>query len=189
VNDARDLVVAYPGGLRARYRWGGSNDARTVFALTEAGGTLADLGSVVADDPDSLCRAELRVDSPAGSWTVRLASRIYDEPAGLAWDVPGLLVAKYGFHVYGLRARTGEAAWIHRSPTPVLCLLGSSRLGHVIAVAEIETVALDADGAVVWRVGHSDVVTAAELIGGRLVLTGYTGDALGLDPVTGETVG
>ncbi len=186
---AHDLVVAYPGGLRARYRWAGSGEAALVFALSEAGGTLVDLGPRVADDPDALCRAELRVDSPGGVWTVRLASRIYDEPAGLAWDVPGLLIVKYGFHVYGLGTRNGEAAWIHRSATPILTVLGSSRLDHVIAAAEIETVALGPAGEVVWKVGQSDVVSAAELVGGRLVLTGYTGEAIALDPLTGHTVG
>lgn len=187
--DVHDLVVVYPGGLRARYRWAGSGDAAAVFALTEAGGSLADLGPQVDAEPDNLCRAELRVDSPAGSWTVRLASRIFDEPAGLAWDATALLVVKYGFHVYGLRARSGEAAWIHRSATPVLSVLGSSRLDHVIAVAEIETVALDGAGTVAWRVGHSDVVSAAALIGARLVLTSYTGETVLLDPGTGRTVG
>jgi len=186
---AHDLVVAYPGGLRARYRWAGSGDGATVFALTEAGGTLLDLGPRIADDPDDLCRAELRIDSPAGPWTVRLASRIYDEPAGLVWDVHGLLVVKYGFHVYGLGARNGELAWIHRSATPVLSVHGSSRLEHIIAVAEIETVAIGAAGDIAWTVGHSDVVSTADLIGGRLVLTGYTGEAIALDPDTGRAIG
>jgi len=185
----RDLVVVYPGGLRARYRWAGSGEAADVFALTEAGGSLIDLGPRIADDPDVLCRAELRIESPAGTWTVRLASRIYDEPTSLAWDVHSLLVVKYGFHVYGLGSRGGEAAWIYRSATPVLSVHGSSRLEHVIAVSEIETVALGPDGGIVWKVGHSDVVSAADLIGGRLVLTGYTGETIALDPRTGRPLG
>jgi hypothetical protein len=188
VAEVRDLVVAYPGGLRARYRWGGSGDAPRVFALSEAGGPLIDLGSSVSARPEELCRAELRVDSPAGPWTVRLASRIYDEPTGLLWDTAGLLVVKYGFHVYGLRARSGEDAWLVASATPILAILGSSRLDHVIAVAEIETIAIGPDGHITWRVGQSDVVSGAELLAGRLVLTGYTGEVIALDPATGRTV-
>ena len=184
----RDLVVAYPGGLRARFRWAGSGQGDEVFALSETGGTLTDLGPSVSDDPDALCRAELRVDTPVGAWTVRLASRIYDEPVGLAWDTAGLLVVSYGFHVYGLEARTGVAAWIHRSATPIVALVGSSRLDHVIAVAEIETVALGAGGDAIWRVAHSDVVSQAQLVGGRLVLTAYSGETIALDPGTGRTI-
>jgi hypothetical protein len=70
----RDAVVQYPGGIRVRYRWAGSGQGDEVFALSEAGGPLLDLGSVAADAPDAVCRAELRVDTPAGPWTVRLAS-------------------------------------------------------------------------------------------------------------------
>lgn len=160
-----------------------------MFALSEAGGPLVDLGPAVSDRPDDLCRAELRIDSPAGPWSVRLASRIYDEPAAHLWDTAGLLVVRYGFHVYGLRSRTGESAWIVASATPVLAVLGSSRMDHVIAVAEIETMAIGADGHIAWRVGQSDVVSAAELVGGRLVLTGYTGEVVALDPATGRTIG
>ena len=68
-----------------------------------------------------------------------------------------------------------------------MALLGSPRLAHVIVQAEIETFAIEADGTVAWRVAHSDVVTAAELIGGRLVLTGFDGQLNALDPVTGRS--
>jgi outer membrane protein assembly factor BamB len=182
----RDAVVGYPGGLRVRYRWAGSGQADEVFALSEAGGTLRDLGDVVSPDADRLCRAELRVDTPAGAWAVRLASPIYDEPTALLWDEPGLLVVKYGFVTYALAARTGELRWSHRSRTPLVAVLGSPRLRHVVAQAEIETFALDADGEVAWRLGHSDVVGAAELVGGRLVLTSYDGQVRALDPATGR---
>jgi outer membrane protein assembly factor BamB len=64
--------------------------------------------------------------------------------------------------------------------------LGSPRLGHVIVQSEIETFAVAADGEVVWRVAHSDVVVGASLVGGRLVLTGYAGEAAALDPATGR---
>ena len=108
--EPRHAVVGYPGGLRASWRWAGSGDGAKVFALTEAGGPLVDLGSVVSDDPDALCRAELRVELPAGPWTVRLASTISDEPAGLVWDTEGQLVVKYGFHAYGLERGAASSA-------------------------------------------------------------------------------
>jgi len=185
----RDATVTYPGGLRARWRWGGSGQAAAVFALSEAGGTLADLGSLVAEDPDARCRAELRIDGPGGAWTVRLASTISDEPAAALWDTAGLLVVKYGFHAYGLEARSGTLAWSHRSATPILAVVASSRLRHVLVQAELETFALEADGSVAWRIAHSDVVTGVELVGGRLVLTSYDGQHSALDPATGRPTG
>jgi outer membrane protein assembly factor BamB len=184
-----DATITYPGGLRARWRWAGSGQGAAVFALSEAGGTLVDHGSLVSTDPDALCRAELRIDGPAGSWSVRLASTIFDEPAGLLWDDPGLFVVKYGFHTYGLEARTGILRWSHRSATPLLAVVASPRLAHVIAQAEIETFALEPDGIVAWRIAHSDVVTEVELIGGRLVLTSFTGQVSALDPATGRPTG
>lgn len=179
----------YPGGLRARWRWAGSAQADAVFALTEAGGTLHDLGPQVATDPDALCRAELRLEGPRGAWTVRFASRIYDVPRAVYLDTAGLLVVAYGFHTFGLDGATGDARWEHRSATPIVALLGSSRWRHVLVQAEIETFAIDPDGTVAWRVAHSDVVTAAELVGGRLVLTGFDGQVNALDPATGRDAG
>jgi outer membrane protein assembly factor BamB len=181
-----DATVVYPGGLRARWRWGGSGEGPAVFALSEAGGSLTEHGGLAGDGYEALCRAELRVDSPAGPWTARLASLIYDEPAALYWDDHGLLVVKYGFLTYAFEARTGELSWSHRSATPLLTILGSPRLPHVLVQAEIETFALEPDGTVGWRVAHSDVVTGAELVGGRLVLTSYGGAVSALDPVTGR---
>src|SRR4029078_6037867 len=99
----------------------------------------------------------------------------------------GLLVVKYGFHTFGLDAATGELRWEHRSASPVIAVLGSSRLPHVLVQTEIETFAIEADGTVAWRVAHSDVVTAVELVGGRLVLTGFDGQVTGLDPATGRS--
>jgi len=184
-----DATIAYPGGLRARWRWAGSGQAQAVFALSEAGGTLVDHGPLVSAEPDELCRAELRMDGPGGSWSVRLASTIFDEPAGLLWDDPGLFVVKYGFHTYGLDARSGELRWSHRSATPLLAIVASPRLSHVIAQAEIETFALEDDGTVAWRIAHSDVVTEVEMIGGRLVLTSFSGQVSALDPATGRPTG
>ena len=157
-----------------------------VFALSESGGTLEDLGPLVSPAWEELCRAELRVDGPAGAWTVRFASTISDEPAGLLWDEPALLVVKYGFHTWGLDSRTGALRWSHRSASPVLVVLGSPRLPHVLVQAEIETFAIEPDGAVGWRIAHSDVVTEAALIGGRLVLTSFTGQVTAIDPLTGR---
>jgi hypothetical protein len=188
-HEPRNATIAYPGGLRARWRWGGSGQSAEVFALSEAGGALIDLGPNVSSDPDALCRAELRLDGPRGSWTARFASTIYDEPRAIYWDTASLLVVAYGFHTFGLDAASGALRWEHRSASPIIALLGSPRLGHVLVQAEIETFALEADGTVGWRVAHSDVVTAAELIGGRLVLTGFDGQLNALDPATGRSAG
>lgn len=92
---------------------------------------------------------------------------------------------KYGFLTYGFEARSGALRWSHRSATPLLALLGSPRLRHVLVQGELETFAVDADGEVAWRVAHSDVVAEAELVGGRLVLRSYGGGLTTLDPTTG----
>lgn len=184
--EPHDATVAYPGGLRARWRWAGSGQAAAVFALSEAGGSLVDHGPLTGPDPDARCRAELRVDGPAGGWTARFASTISDEPAAVLWDTTGQLIVKYGFHAYGLDARGGELRWSHRSATPILAIFASSRLRHVLIQAELETFAIEADGSVAWRIAHSDVVTGAELIGGRLALTSYSGLVNTLDPATGR---
>jgi outer membrane protein assembly factor BamB len=182
-------VVSYPGGVRARYRWAGSGEAAAVFALSEAGGTLEDLGPLVSSEPDRLCRAEVRVEHPAGAWAVRFASPIFDEPDAILWDVPSQLVVRYGFVAYGLGARTGRLEWHHRSGSPLVAVLGSSRLDHVIVQAEVETFAIDATGEVLWRATHSDVVAEAELVAGRLVLTSFGGQVSALDPGTGRPAG
>jgi len=187
--EPRNATVAYPGGLRARWRWGGSGSGPAVFALSEAGGELIDLSPRAAADPEPLCRAELRLEGPRGAWTARFASLIADEPRGSLWDTAGLLVVAYGFHTYGLDIETGDARWDHRSASPIVALLGSSRLAHVVVQSEVETFAIEADGTVAWRIAHSDVVTAAELVGGRLVLTGFGGQVSSLDPSTGRAAG
>lgn len=188
-SEPANATVTYPGGLRARWRWGGSGSGPAVFALSEVGGNLVDLGPRVAADPEPLCRAELRLEGPRGAWTARLASVIHDEPRALHWDSVGLFVVAYGFHTFGLGVETGDVLWGHRSATPILALIGSSRLSHVIVQAELETFAIEPDGAVAWRVAHSDVVTAAELVGGRLVLTAFGGQVIALDPATGRASG
>jgi hypothetical protein len=185
--EPRNAAVDYPGGIRVRFRWGGSGDGPAVFALSESGGPLTDHGPLVSAGYERMCRAELRVETPVGPWTARLAARLFDDPAALLWDSEGLLVVKYGFVTYGFEARTGILRWTHRSGSPVLAVLGSSRLPHVIVQAEVETFALAPDGEVSWRVAHSDVVIEAELLGGRLILTSYGGPLTALDPQTGRT--
>ena len=185
-SEVRHRTVAFPGGLRASFRWAGSGQGGAVFALTETGGPLTDLGELAGRDPDKRCRAELRVETPSGPWTVRLASTISDEPAGLLWDTEGLLLVTYGFHCYALGARTGELRWSHRSASPIVAVLGSPRLPHAILQAEIETFALEPSGEVAWRVAHSDVVAGAELVGGQLVLTAFSGLVQAIDPLTGR---
>ena len=83
---------------------------------------------------------------------------------------------KYGFHTYGFDARTRRA--------PLVAPLGDAAPGGLrlaapaassLVQAEIETFALEPDGTVAWRIAHSDVVTEAELVGGRLVLTSFGG--------------
>ena len=177
--------VGYPGGLAARFRWGGSGSAAEVFALSESGGALVDHAPLAGADATRMCRAELRVEGPLGEWTARFASPIFDEPEGLLWDTPMQLVIKYGFRVYGFAARSGELRWTHLSGTPIVAVLGSPRLDHVIVQSEVETMALDHAGETRWRVAQSDVIAAAELLGGTLTLTSYDGDVAALDPATG----
>lgn len=90
---------------------------------------------------------------------------------------------------YGFDARAGTLRWHHRSGTPLVAVLGSSRLEHVLLQSEVETFAIDATGEVVWRAAHSDVVAGAELVGGRLVLTSVDGQVRALDPATGQAAG
>ncbi|MER3418942.1 MAG: hypothetical protein C4343_07655 [Chloroflexota bacterium] len=189
----REALVDYPGGLRARIRWTGSGSGS---ALDEPGAgspseppAPVDHGQLVAEDPEARCRAEFRVAGPGTAWAVRLASTIYDEPAAVLWDSEGLLVIRYGFHCYGLEARTGALRWIHRSASPIIACFASPRLRHVIAQAEIETFAIEADGTVAWRISHADVVAAAELIAGRLVLESYRGERAVIDAATGRPLG
>jgi outer membrane protein assembly factor BamB len=180
------LSVQYPGGLAARYRWAGSGRADEVFAISESTGTLTDYGALGGEQYENLCRAELRVEGPGGSWTARLGSVVFDEPQGVLWDTHGLLLVKYGFRLYALKSRSGELAWSYATGTPTLAVLASSRLDHVVLQTELETFALRADGAVAWRAAHNDVITDAQLIAGQLDLTTYSGQHLVLDARTGQ---
>jgi len=89
--------------------------------------------------------------------------------------------------MYALGSRTGELAWSHRSGTPVVAVLCSPSFDHCYVQSELETLALDAQGGVVWRATHNDVVVGARLIGGQLVLDSYGGRHLVLDPLTGHS--
>jgi hypothetical protein len=111
---------------------------------------------------------------------------VFDEPQGVLWDVPGLLLVKYGVQLYALRARTGELAWSYASGTPALAVLASTRLDHVLLQTELETIALRDNGEVAWRAAHSDVITDVQLIAGRLDLTSYSGQHVYLDARTGQ---
>ena len=93
---------------------------------------------------------------------------------------------KYGFHTWALESRTGALRWSHRSASPLLAVFGSPRLAHLLVQSEVETFAIEPDGTVGWRIAHSDVVTEASLIGGRLVLTSFAGQVTALDPATGR---
>lgn len=184
--EAERLSVQYPGGIAARYRWTGSAGGPGMFAISEAVGALTDHGPLVDPDPDHLCRLELHVESPVGGWTARFASPIYDEPRGALWDEAGLLLVGYGFHLYALEPRTGALAWSYQSGSPVVAVIASSRLDHVLLQTEIETMALRRDGEVAWRAAHSDVIVDAALIAGRLDLTTYGGAHVYLDAASGR---
>jgi outer membrane protein assembly factor BamB len=184
--DVERLSVQYPGGFAARYRWSGSGRADEVFGVSESEGSLMDFGTFVDANPDRLCRAELRVEGPVARWTARFASPVFDAPEAVLVDTAGLLIVRYGFSVYALTARTGELAWTYASGTPTVTVLGSARLDHIILQTELETIALRTDGTVAWRAAHSDVVTEARLVAGRLDLTTYSGQHLYLDARTGQ---
>jgi outer membrane protein assembly factor BamB len=184
--DVHRTQVHYPGGLSARYRWAGTGRAAEVFAVSEAVGRLVDLGFVVAAEPDRLCRAELHIEGPLGAWTVRLASVVFDEPQGVLWDTTGLLLVKYGFHLYALGNRTGELAWSRATGTPIVAVVASPRLDNAVLQSEVETIALRPDGEIAWRAAHSDVIVAAELVAGRLILTSYGGQHVVIDARTGQ---
>lgn len=179
-------AVRYPGGLAVRYGWVGSGQAAALSALSEAGGTLTDHGPLGGADPDALCRAELHVQGPAGAWAARLASPIFDEPDAVVWDTAGLLVVRYGFVAYAFAGRSGELRWHVAAATPLVAIIASSRLDHVLLQGEIETLAVRADGSVAWRLVHPDVIIEAALVGGRLILTAFSGATIALDPDTGR---
>jgi hypothetical protein len=181
------LSVQYPGGLAARYRWAGSGRAAEVFGVSEAQGTMHDYGPLIGPQPDALCRAELRVEGPTGDWTARFASPVFDAPEAVLLDGPGLLIVRYGFHAYALVARTGSLVWSHPSGTPTVAVLASPRFDHCLLQTELETIALRPDGSVAWRAAHSDVITEARLVAGRLDLTTYSGSHLYLDARSGQS--
>jgi hypothetical protein len=184
--EVQRLSVQYPGGFAARYRWAGSGQAAEVFGISEATGVLNDFGPLAAPAPDNACRAELRIEGPTSRWTARFASPVFDAPDAVLLDEAGLLIVRYGFRAYAIDPRTGELAWSYASGTPTIAVLASARLDHVLLQTELETIALRPDGTVAWRAAHSDVITEAALIAGRLDLTTYSGQHVYLDARTGE---
>lgn len=158
-----------------------------MFGISEATGTLVDFGGLAAANPDAQCRAELRIEGPTARWTARFASEVFDAPDAVLVDTDGLLIVRYGFHAYALEARTGELRWSYKSGTPTVTILASARLDHVLLQTELETIALRPDGTVAWRAAHADVITAGQLIAGRLDLTTYSGAHVYLDARTGAT--
>lgn len=184
--EVQRLSVQYPGGFAARYRWAGSGQADEVFGISEAAGTLNDYGALADANPDRQCRAELRIEGPTGHWTARFASPIFDAPDAVLVDTSGLLIVRYGFLAYAIDARTGDLRWSYKSGTPTVAILASARIDHVILQTELETIALRADGTAAWRAAHSDVISAAQLVAGKLDLTTYAGAHVYLDGKTGE---
>ena len=77
-----DATIVYPGGLRARWRWGGSGEGPAVFALSEAGGTLIEHGALAGVDVRGAVprraadrRAGRGLDGPARVAHLRRAGR------------------------------------------------------------------------------------------------------------------
>ena len=63
--EPHNATITYPGGLRARWRWAGSGQGPAVFALSEAGGSLVDLGARVSADPDAAVPGRTSARRPA----------------------------------------------------------------------------------------------------------------------------
>jgi hypothetical protein len=188
VSEVQRRTVAYPGGLTARFRWAACGQRDAVAAIWEGLGTLVYPGALAGRHPERLCAAELRVEGPAGAWTARLASPIFDVPEAALWDSAALLVVKYGFLAYALASRSGDLRWTYQAGTPLVVVLASTRLDHVLIQSEVETVAVEADGRVRWRVAHGDVVAGAELVAGSLAVTSYGGAVSLLDPDDGRSL-
>ena len=188
--EPRHTVIAFPGGLRASLRWAGSGRAAEVFALTEAGGPLVDLGELAGPDPDERCRAEIRrrdagraVDGPARLDDQRRAG-------GPAVGLRG--PARHQVRVPRLRVRRADRrAGAGATGARRRCSSSSARPGCRTSSPRPRSRPSRSrrDGEVAWRVAHSDVVTEAELVGGRLVLTSFDGQVRAIDPLTGRSAG
>ena len=75
-----------------------------------------------------------------------------------------------------IRVRHARAGSACRRRASTTCLLQT----------ELETIALRETGEVAWRAAHSDVITDAQLVAGRLDLTTYGGQHVYLDARTGQ---
>jgi len=178
-------IVRYPGGYRAVYAWGGPTIELALEAAAGDEPAILDLADLGGSAGDRLCHASIDVSGPTGGWAALLAAPIFDAPQGLLWDSAGLLLVAYGFRAYAFEARGGQLRWSFDSATPLVAILGSPRLEHVLVQGELETTALDAAGEVAWRASHEDVITAAELMAGRLVASTWSGATVTIDPRTG----
>ena len=126
-------------------------------------------------DFEALCRAELRIDGPGGAWTARFASTIYDEPAGARLGRPRAVRRQVRLPHVWLRRPDRRAPLVAPFGDAPAGGFRLASAGAFVVQSEIETFALEPDGTVAWRIAHCDVVTDAELVGGRLVLTSYGG--------------
>ena len=126
-----------------------------ITAMSEVGGTLTDHGSLVSADPDRLCRAELRVEGPLGALdgAVRVGHQRRTRPA-CCGTPRGCCSCATASGSTPSRAAPATCAGAATAARPWSRSLGSSRLDHVIVQSEIETVALDGAGSVVWRLAH-----------------------------------
>ena len=82
--EPRNATVTYPGGLRARWRWGGSGQRPAVFALSEAGGTLIDLARGSAPIPTPCAGPSSGSRDRAAPGRPASPRLIHDEPRGAA---------------------------------------------------------------------------------------------------------
>ena len=78
--DARQEIVACPGGIRARFRWVGTGQGDAALALGETGGALYDFGpgsprpssAPAGPTRESRARADtFAVEAVDGLWTTR----------------------------------------------------------------------------------------------------------------------
>ena len=128
-DEPRNATVTYPGGLRARWRWGGSGPAPAVFALTEAGGSLIDLGPRSRPIPMPCAgRSSGSRDraAPGRSGSRRSSTTTRVRCTGTA---PGSWSSPTGSTPTASRPRPASARWDHRSASPIVALLGVAAAG------------------------------------------------------------
>ena len=96
-----------------------------------------------------------------------------------------------GLHL-GIEFKGGSSYTVNKSGITVeearTAVEGAGITGEIIVQSEVETWAIRADGEVKWRLAHTDVVGAAELLGGQLILTSIAGATQSIDPATGRAL-